>query len=103
MIGDVRETLEPALAAAGVDLFVHDSLIEPERERFEFDCALRHHGASPLVLWSMEGRTGALASFAADHGTPTSSFEERPLNHYRRGNELVLAVVGPLSSELPFA
>ena len=103
IIGDINETLEPALEEHGVDLFIHDSLIAAGLERFEYECALRHPRGPRVVLFTVEGATGALARLCEECGASYRAVQERPLHHYWRGNELGLAVIAALSSQLPFA
>ena len=70
-----EEALEPCLGRQEVDLFIHDTPSAYERERAEFEVALRH-AAPGAVLFSSNGEnTPALRELCAAHGLP--------YHHYR--------------------
>ena len=92
--GDVRDTLVPAVADAGVDLFIQDSLKEHAHETFELETAIEHRRGARLVLYSDDvSATGAIAEVCAAHGGRCSRLREQP-QHYWRGNELALCLLG---------
>jgi hypothetical protein len=97
VLGDVRATLGPALAAERVGLFVHDSLHTYEHERFELELALARSDGSCVLVSDNAHATTALADVCREHGLRYALFRERPLRHFYPGAALGLGV--PRSAE----
>jgi methyltransferase family protein len=85
--------LEPALDGLQVDLLVHDSGDDYERERHEYATALAHAGAR-LALVSGSGlqRARALPDVCAALGVDYHLFSERPKDHFYPGAGLALGL-----------
>ena len=86
--------LEPALAGHEVDLMVHDSGDDYDRERHEYETALAHAGPRlGLVSGSGLQRARALPDVCADLGIEYHLFSERPKDHFYPGAGLALGLV----------
>jgi methyltransferase family protein len=85
--------LEPALSGLQVDMIVHDSGDDYERERHEYVTALAHAGPR-LALVSNSGfsRSRALPDVCAALGVKYQVFGDRPKNHFYPGGGLALGL-----------
>jgi Methyltransferase domain len=77
-----EEALESCLFGKKVDLFIHDTPSDYERERYEFRVALRH-AAPDAVLFSANGRnTPALEEICGEAGLPYHHYAYLPDRHF---------------------
>jgi len=76
------DALEATLFGKEVDLFIHDTPSDYEREHYEFQVALRH-SAPEAVLLSGNGRnTAALEELCGAEGLPYHHFQYVPDRHF---------------------
>jgi hypothetical protein len=85
--------LEPALSGLELDMVVHDSGDDYERERHEYATALAHAGPR-LALVSGSGlqRARALPDVCAALGVEYHLFSERPRDHFYPGAGLAVGL-----------
>jgi predicted O-methyltransferase YrrM len=76
------DALEATLFGRELDLFIHDTPSDHERESYEFRVALRH-SAPGAVLYSANGRnTNALEELCEAEGLPYHHFAYAPDRHF---------------------
>lgn len=99
-VGPTSETLPAHLPAAGVDLFLHDSLRTVVNERREYDVALSCvRGPELLVVCDDVRTTPVLEELCASRGVGLTRLPERPARHWWPGNVLGLALVPAMGAQ----
>jgi predicted O-methyltransferase YrrM len=93
VFGDVRETLEPALAREAVGVFVHDSEHTYEHECWELDVVLRHAAPTVALISDNAHASSALADVCREHGIAYHLFRERPREHFYPGAAVGIGVL----------
>lgn len=85
-----EEALREVLAGRRLDFFLHDSLPDPEHQRYELETAYAH--ARPgAVLMTTHGWTDVLEELSATAGLAYADFHERPRDHFYGGRQLAWA------------
>jgi hypothetical protein len=88
-----EEALPELLAEHRPDFFLHDSLPDPDHQRFELGTALAH--ARPgAVLMTTHGWSDVLEELSAAAGLSYADFHERPRDHFYGGRQLAWARLG---------
>jgi hypothetical protein len=88
-----EEALEGTLRGHKLDLFIHDTPSDYERERAEFDVALQHAAPGAVLLSSNGENTPALRELCAANGLPYYHYPYMAERHFYVTKGLSLAVV----------
>jgi hypothetical protein len=81
------QALRGNLDGRRVDLFLHDSVPDPDHLRAELEAILPHAGPG-AVLMPVAGWTGVLEEIAAPLGARCETFRERPADHFYSGRKV---------------
>jgi Methyltransferase domain len=85
-----EEAMPGVLAGRRLDFFLHDSLPDPQHQRFELETACAH--ARPgAILMTTHGWTGVLEGLSATRAMACADFHERPRDHFYGGRQLAWA------------
>jgi predicted O-methyltransferase YrrM len=87
------DALEVCLRDEQVDLFIHDTPSDYERERAEFEVARRHAAPGAVLLSSNGENTPALRELCAAHGMPYHHYAYQAERHFYVTKGLALSVI----------
>lgn len=87
-----RSGLPELLDERRLDFFLHDSLPDPEHQRFELEAALAHAQPDAVVM-TTHGWSGVLEEMSRSAGLAYADLQERPHDHFYSGRHLAWARV----------
>jgi hypothetical protein len=95
-VNEPSETgLEAVLSGERVDVLLSDSGGSYDRERSEYETAIRHASDRLVLIAGSGDQTSALPDVCAEHGLPYRYLQDQPARHFFRGSGTGIGLVRP--------